>query len=285
VEDFNVLVEFPFAFYGALFTVGLGSDRKLWLPFPLLCGAIGVDVDGQVQRVRRDEVFAGHFQLATFAHYPYGEEDFRARQVLALRLDMLPYWLGGIDTARIADDATRANLVRFKKEFAAAAWSFFRSEILGETELAELVDAGAPPGEQQYNALMDRAAAIRRQLLEEPAARHQQQDEKIASLDQRLSLLEARLLATNTLNTKQMKQAQDMIAILARALEKKGRTGTYAEVHQQVKNEFQVPSYTLIPEADYPRLRRFLAGWYRTLVKPGAQIPSIFSEPDQRSLF
>ena len=135
--DFKIVAEFPFEFYGEEFTVGLSSTRKLFLPFPLVCEALKVDLDGQVQRIQRDEVFdETNFHKVTFVHYPYGKKgEFRPREVYAMRLDMLPYFMGGVDTRRIEDETIRKSIVRFKKEISWVAWGYFGSEISGETEL------------------------------------------------------------------------------------------------------------------------------------------------------
>lgn len=293
-QEFKIVAEFPFAFYGQEFTVGLSNTRRLYLPFPLMCAALGVDPVGQIQRIQRDEVYDPTcFRKATFTHYPYGTEgDYRSREVQALRLDMLPYFLGGIDTNRIADEKIRGQILRFKKEFARAAWGYFRSEVLGETELAELDDAGQSIGEQQFNAALDHAAQLRHELEERQSGfetkqlgKQKQQDREIQDLTERVAFLEAKLLTTNTLNSAQLKATQDMVAIVAKAWEKKGESGAFWKVQKSIKDQFQVHSYIAVPENRFPELRAFLLRMYKQIIRPGTPVPSIFEDPDQRSLF
>ncbi|NKQ35709.1 MAG: hypothetical protein HF973_08855 [Chloroflexi bacterium] len=269
------LDEFPFEFYGETFSVVLASDRRLYLPLTHVCDALQIDANAQAQRIRRDEAISD--ALVQFPlQLPYGEEGaVQTRQVLCLWLNRLPYWLGTIDANRIKDQARRQQVIRFKREFAEVAWAAFRSEILPEDMLAEL-DATAPPSEQRYYATMDEAAAMRRDL--------GQQEERLQQVEERLTNLEARLVGTDFINSAQAKQYQDIVAILGAMLQKKGK-GNYATVHAEVKRQFQVPSYQLIPEKDFPRLVNFLTRWHERLTPPGTPLPEAFTRPEQRRLF
>ena len=269
------LDEFPFDFYGEIFSVVLASDRRLYLPLNRVCDALQIDANAQAQRIRRDEAISDALVQLPL-QVPYGEEGaVQTRQVLCLWLNRLPYWLGTIDANRIKDQARRQQIIRFKREFAEVAWAAFRSEILPEDMLAEL-DAAAPPAEQQYHAVMDEAAAMRRDL--------GQQKERLQEVEERLTSLEARLVGTDFINSAQAKQYQDIVAILGAMLQKKGK-GNYATVHAEVKRQFQVPSYQLIPEKDFPKLVNYLTRWYERLTPPGTPLPEVFTQPEQRRLF
>jgi hypothetical protein len=169
-EDFDMaetesIAEFPFEFYDQLFTIVLGNDRKLYAPIPLMCAALHVQPSGQIQRIQRDPVLVDAMRLVKFEHYPYGDQgELRSREVQALRLDRLPYFLGGIDVSRISNDETKEAVIRFKLEFADRAWAAFRSELLPPDMLAEL-DTSLSPDQQAYFGMMDRATEIRRDLL------------------------------------------------------------------------------------------------------------------------
>lgn len=269
------LDEFPFDFYGEIFSVVLASDRRLYLPLNRVCDALQIDANAQAQRIRRDEAISDALAQLPL-QVPYGEEGaVQTRQVLCLWLNRLPYWLGTIDANRIKDQARRQQIIRFKREFAEVAWAAFRSEILPEDMLAEL-DAAAPPAEQQYHAIMDEAAAMRRDL--------GQQKERLQEVEERLTSLEARLVGTDFINSAQAKQYQDIVAILGAMLQKKGK-GNYATVHAEVKKQFKVPSYHLIPEKDFPKLVNYLTRWYERLTPPGTPLPEAFTQPEQRRLF
>ena len=246
------LDEYPFTFYSETFSLVLASDRKLYLPLTRLCEALQIDANAQIQRIRRDEAISDAL-IQLPVQLTYGEEGaVQTRQVLCLWLNRLPYWLGTLDANRIKDDARRQQVIRFKREFAEVAWAAFRSEILPEDMLAEM-DASTPPAEQKYHALMDEAATMHRDL--------SQQGERLKQVEERLTNLEARLVGTDFINSAQARQYQEMVAILGDLLNKKG-SGNHATVHAEVKTQFKVPVYQVIPEKEFPRLVNFfwLAG-------------------------
>jgi hypothetical protein len=100
-----------------------------------------------------------------------------------------------------------------------------------------------------------------------------------------VAFLEAKLLATNTLNESQLKDVQDMIGLVAKAWEKKGESSTYWKVHESIKGQFDVHSYLAVPEERYPELQAYLLSMYKRFVRPGTPIPTVFLAPDQRKLF
>ena len=57
-KKLEVLDEYPFTFYGDTFSIALASDRRLYLPLPLICKPLGIDSTGQAQRIRRDPTLA-----------------------------------------------------------------------------------------------------------------------------------------------------------------------------------------------------------------------------------
>jgi hypothetical protein len=284
MAEIESIAEFPFEFYDQLFTIVLGNDRKLYAPIPLMCAALHVQPTGQIQRIQRDPVLVDAMRLVKFEHYPYGDQgELRSREVQALRLDRLPYFLGGIDISRISNDETKEAVIRFKLEFADRAWAAFRSELLPPDMLAEL-DTSLSPDQQVYYGMMDRATEIRRDLLAHEGLLKGHED-RIEKIEKDIDTLKARLISVVTLNKSQMRQAQKMISLVAKLLEKKGVSASFANVHGRVKDFFDVPSYTLIAESDFPKLRRFLAQQYNANTPTGTPLPTVFEEPDQRSLF
>jgi len=54
------------------------------------------------------------------------EEEVREREMICLRLDRLPFWMGTIQTGRIPDESKRTRIVQFQRDFADVAWAAFR---------------------------------------------------------------------------------------------------------------------------------------------------------------
>lgn len=268
----RVLDKFPFTFYGETFELALADDRKLYLPLRRLCEALGIDYSSQRKRVLRDETIAD--ALVTLPMPTPYQDGVRVQDVSCLWLNRLPYWLGTIDAARISDHL-KESVIRFKREFAEVAWAAFRTEILPADVLAEL-DAALPPAEQDYHRLMDDAAGLRRSLLEHAA--------QLSGIEERLAGLEARFTGTDFINSAQQQRYLEMVGLLGEALKKK-KAGNQAIVHNQVKREFRVPSYQLIPESEFDRVVAYLARWLERISPPGEPLPAIFTLPGQSRLF
>jgi hypothetical protein len=267
------LDHFPFEFYDDIFTAILANDRKLYVSLHDMCLSLGIQTNGQIRRIRENEAIADALIPLTISR-AYQDEGVQTREMLCLRLDRLPYWLGTLQPGRIGDVDKRARVVRFQREFADVAWAAFRGQILLEEMRAEL-DASLPPAQQEYLRLMDEAATLRQGM--------SQQGQRLDSLEQRIATVEARIVGTDYINTAQMKEYTDMVGILAHLMKQKGK-GNEATVHAEVKRQFQVPSYQLIPEASFDQVKRYLRDWYRRLAGPAAAIPALFEQPSQRRL-
>lgn len=269
------LDQFPFEFYGTHFSAYLASDRRLYVPLADLCDAMEIGTNAQAQRIRRNEAIADA-PITLPLQVPYGDEGaLQTRRLLCLWLNRLPYWLGTIEASRIPDADRRRQVVRFQREFADVAWAAFRSEILPEEMRAEM-DATLPPAQQRHLATMDEAATMRRELA--------QVGDRLGDVEERLGNLEARIRGTDFINQAQAQRYQVMVNVLASILKQRGK-GNQATVHAEVKRTFDVPSYQLIPQEEFPRVVDFLTGWYRRLTPPSTPLPDVFSQPDQRSLF
>lgn len=276
----KVIDQFPFEFYDEYFTVVLTNDRKLYVPMQALCQAMGLQTHGQVRRIREHDAMADAL-VSLNIMWSYGEEKVREREMICLRLDRLPFWMGTIQTNRIPDEIKRERIVQFQRDFADVAWAAFRREILPDDMLAEM-DASLPQAQQEYLRLMDEASDLRQQL----QTHHEslgQHDAQLGTLEERVSDLEARLQGTDFLNAQQMKEYTDMVAIVARVL-KRRQKGNEATVHAEVKRQFQVPSYQLIPEAEFDNVKRYLRNWFVRLAGPGVPVPTIFEQPSQKRL-
>ena len=267
----EIVDQYPFEFYDEIFELYLAEDLQPYVPVKALCDALGIDAGAQRRRIQRDEAIADALVILTPKD---GLEWGGARQVSCLWLKRLPYWLGTIDSARIKSEH-RQKIVQFKREFADVAWAAFRSAILPEDILAELDPAGSAP-EADYQRLMDEAAALRSQI--------EAQEEKLEGVLTRVTGLEARFLGTDFLNAAQAGQVRQMVAVLVSAIEpNKGKqSAVFARVHAELKRTFDVPSYLLMAEADFPKVAKYLGDWYRRVAHD--EPPQIF-RADQRTLF
>lgn len=266
----EIVNQFPFEFYGEVFELYVGTDLQPYAPVRAMCDALGIDPSAQLQRIKRDEVLAESLVIFTLKE----EGDWGgARQISCLLLRRLPYWLGTLDTNRIKSEH-REKVVMFKREFAEVAWAAFRSAIFPEDVLAEM-DATKPPLEQDYHRLMDETAKLREKLSE--------QEKEIDEVVTRVAGLEARFLGTDFINPAQASQIRRMISVLVGKIESnKGKQSrVYANVHGTLKKHFDVPSYLLIAEKDFPKVAEFLSNWYKRVAH---EEPPEFFQSNQQTL-
>lgn len=132
----KIISTFPFTFYGQLFEIYYCDDGEFYLPLSKVCEAIGVDSNGQRQRISRDEAIADSLQVIDIVNI--NEETGRAtgNKTACLAIKRLPYWLGTISTNQVKEEV-KPKIILFKREFADAAWAIFRTDLIPEDILAK----------------------------------------------------------------------------------------------------------------------------------------------------
>ena len=283
----EIVHSLPFEFYGEVFGAYLASNRNWYLPLQEVCNALGIDANGQRQRILRDEAISDRLVNIPM-ETPYRDTT-RIRDVACLNLRALPYWLGTIDAARIREEH-RTKVILFKREFAEAAWFVFRSDIVPPEVLAEM-DSYATPQEQEYAAIMDEARQLRKRidLLSGKVDKElERMDAGIQDLDGRLGTLEAAIVDRAIVNSAQAKLLSDMIGMVALSMHernrKKAKSLCFAEVHNDFKTTFDVHIYSVLPVDQMENAIDYLANrWIR--LNPGEPMPEIFRGGHQPSLF
>jgi hypothetical protein len=283
----EIIEGYPFVFYGEVFNAYLATDRQWYLPVARLCEAVEIDANGQLQRIRRDEALADAL-VELGLEMPYGETT-RKRAVYCLNLRRLPYWLGTIDASRVKEDV-RAKVVRFKRDFAEAAWQVFRSDFMPEDVLAEM-DAFETPAQQELSRIFDEAAALRRRLAgldERISSEVESLSGQLDDVAGRLGSLEVRFAGREFINPDQQHKLQKMVNTLAMARYEaspaKSKSKYFAESYADFKAEFKVPIYAMLSEDQFPAAVDFLRSRWQFYL-PGQPLPSIFEQADQGKLF
>ena len=282
----DIVHSVPFVFYGEVFKAYLTTNRQWFIPILEVCNALGVDTEGQRQRILRDEAIADrlvNLPLET----PYRDTT-RIQEVACLNLRALPYWLGTIDVKRVKEEH-RKKVILFKREFAEAAWAVFRSDMIPPELLSEM-DTHLPPEEREYLEAMDQMRQVRKKIdilsgrLDDELATV---GAELQDITGRLGTLEAALVGKKIVNAAQARLIQEMIAVVAEskhAKTKKPKSQCFAEVHEEFKSAFQVHIYSILPEEQLEAATTFLgARW--AFYNPGQPLPEIFRGSHQPSLF
>jgi hypothetical protein len=268
----KIIEQYPFQFADSVFEIYWTDQRILLLPVRQLCEALGLGVASQLNRIKRDVVLARH--LYNVRARVIGKDGVpQEQEVACLAYKRLDYWMGTIDHGRVRPEL-KDKVILFKEEMADAIHAYFRPRRLPEDMRAEL-DAALPPVEQEYMRLMEQASSLGQQVGEHGVRLH--------GLEERMKNLEARLVGTDFISMQQAKQFIDAVGVLASMLKDKHKKGAspYAIVQSEVKKKFQVPSYQLIPESEFPAVMDFLAGWWRREA-PERPLPQIFTARQNR---
>lgn len=87
--------------------------------------AIGLDWNGQYQRVKRDPILA---EGMCVMHTPFGRG---GQDAVCLRLDLVNGWLFTIDSSRIRDDAVRERVLTYQRDCYRVLAEHFLSDAPG----------------------------------------------------------------------------------------------------------------------------------------------------------
>lgn len=178
-------------FYGDQIPAAQGTDAEIYVPINPLASFLGLNRQGQQQRIQRDPVLSQRTRTLRM------DTGGGPQKLTCLPLDLLPGWLFGIDTSRVKPELVD-KLNRYRAECFKVLWNAFKSDIMPTL---------APPTNltpaEQILAQAEAIAALARQQVEierqqiamatfmrpfVQATRHE-----LADHDQRITALELRL--------------------------------------------------------------------------------------------
>ena len=260
-------------FYGDQLSAAQLADGTVWVPVRPICDALGLNVSGQLQRLRRDPVLAEAAGVCVM-HTPSG-----VQEMLCLPLDLLPGWLFGIAGARVKPEL-QDKILRYRRECFRVLWNAFKQDILPapppppvdlspvEQALA-LAEAVANLARQQlgYEGRLDQigaqlgTVADRQQVMADYLRGYIQQNE------QRVTALELHLSAGAVISEAQAAELALHVKTVAAALEQQGATNGYQRVYSDLYRRFRIASYKNLPTARYQEALDWLRGWYDELLQ------------------
>lgn len=90
---------------------GFAREDGTYVALKPIVDAIGVDWNGQYQRVKRDPILS---EGMCVMHVPFGRAG--GQETVCLRLDLVNGWLFTIDAGRIRDDAVRERVLDYQRD-------------------------------------------------------------------------------------------------------------------------------------------------------------------------
>lgn len=268
-DQLMIVHEFQFDFYEKTYRAYLGNDRNLYVRIADICDAVGLALSGQLRRIR--ETYAISHKLTYIEIDTQYQNTIRRQAVAHLNIEGLTYWLATIDEKRVKP-AVRERVRTFQRDFVDTVWMLYRSDMVSDVILAEL-DAYKSPVQRELSEALDQVRGAMN---------------RIASVEDRLTRIEGMVSDTAIINTQQQWQLQEMIYAVAEALfeSKKGKlpkTQCFAMSHNDFKDTFRVPVYSMLPAEKMEEAVNYLAQRYQHL-KPGGKLPEVFSDGIQQSL-
>lgn len=115
-------------------TILVGQDPARLVPIKPICEAIGVDIEGQRQRIERDEIL-NSVACMTKATGSDGKQ----YEMTALPIKFIFGWLFTIDTSRVNEDA-RAAVISYKLECYNALYDYFAGAQTFLKQKQEVID-------------------------------------------------------------------------------------------------------------------------------------------------
>jgi hypothetical protein len=172
-------------FLGKALTV-ITTDTQQLVAMRPICEGIGLDWQGQYERIKRDEVLQ-----STVRVIPTVAADGKQRDLVCLPLDMLNGWLFGVEVKRCRQ-AIRPALIRYKRECYAALAAYWQKSPAPNAQADALVELRHRRilftldgyGRPQAQAVPDDAGLIRpadlHQWIEDPTMLERAELERVA---------------------------------------------------------------------------------------------------------
>lgn len=237
-------------FYGDDLTAIQGNDGNIYAGLRQMCQSLGLDTQGQRQRISRHPVLNDGLMVCKI-HTIMGERDTHI-----LRVDLVPLWLSGIRTSSVSQEV-RPKLERFQREAAKVLWEAFQQGRLTTDVDFDALLAQDSPEAQAYKMAQAVLQLARNQLL---------MRSQLAEHAQRLESIEAQLGDPGRYVTPdQASQISQAVKTVALALGKKSGRNEFGAVYGELYRKFGITGYKMLPARRFDEAMKFLTDWHEDL--------------------
>ncbi|MBX0330497.1 hypothetical protein K2Z83_22845 [Oscillochloris sp. ZM17-4] len=263
-------------FYGdEVIAIQQPDTGAIFVPIARLCDNLGIARNRQAQRIREHPVISQGFTSMLI------DTGGGAQESQCLRLDMIPYWLAGVNANRVAE-GVREKLIRYQTEVATVLWEAFRPEILaaGETPIAAPLRSGAELAYEIATAVqhlarqqMDLEARLNRagQWAKTVDLRLDTVDTHIGEVEDRLGTLELQVSPQQPISEEQAADLALSVKAVANALEQRGTRNGYQRVYGELYRQQGITSYKNLPRGTFAAVMDWLKAWHAELIQDDAR--------------
>lgn len=245
-------------FYGDELIALRGDDQQIYVSLSHLCSVLAIDRRSQVRRIRDHTVLVDGYILGS-VQTAGGQQSMGL-----LRVDLVPLWLTGLDTKRVAADV-REKLERYQREAAKVLWEAFQEgRLTAATSVDELLKSESPAAQAYKMAAAIMQMARQQLLLESQIDSHSAQ---LADYGQRLETIEEQLGSPNQqITPDQAMQISQAVKAIAHELSKQTRRNEYGGVYGELYRRYSIPSYKALPKNKFDDALNWLNEWLQSLI-------------------
>lgn len=231
------------------------TDGEVYVSMAHLSDALALDRQGQTQRIQRSSVLLSGYHQGEIVT-PGGPQ-----KTYMLRVDLVPFWLAGVNTQRIKDDQRREKIEQYQQNVAKVLWEAFQEgRLTADPTFDELLQTNSD-SVQAYKMLQALVKLARNQILLE--AELNTHTHQLADHEQRLEEIEIQLGDTGRAVTPdQASQISQAVKAVAIALGKQTKKNEFGAVYGEMYRKFGVTSYKLLPARRFKEAMNWLTNWY-----------------------
>lgn len=261
-DELTVIEQRAVDFYGDELAAVKAEDGRVYVAIRHMCSALGIDTQGQTQRIRRHEILSDGEGVCKL-HTPFG-----AQQTNMLRADLVPLWLSGIRVKSVKEEL-RPKLKQFQREAAAVLWEAFQDGRLTGEPFAELLETDSPEAQAYMMARAIMQMARNQLLLKSEVDTHGQ---RLDTHELRLETIEAALSNPDRLITEdQAMQLSQAVKAIALELGKRSGRNEFGGVWGELYRQYKIAAYRQLPAAKFDQAMNFLRQWYESLTDDSAE--------------
>lgn len=236
--------------------------QAVYVPVKPICDHLGVNWDGQRQRIRRDMVLNDVAMSAVITTVDIDSKSTRPRTstMLCLPLDFVNGFLFGISANRVKDEV-RAQLIRYQKEC---------YRVLADAFLTRSIETSVSSANVTLLQVREMGLAIARMAEEQiefegrltrAEGRLDRASVAFGDLTKRMGAIEQRLATGEAITDEQASQISQAVKTIALS----GPDKNFAKVYGELYRKFGITSYKLLPTKQFAEAMKFLTEWYVSL--------------------
>lgn len=224
------------------------DDDEVYVSVGHLSDGLGLDRQGQTQRIERNSVLLSGYRRGEIM------TEGGSQQAYLLRVDLVPFWLAGVNAQRIKDDDRRRKVELYQQNVAKVLWEAFQEgRLTTDSTFDELLQADSD-AVQAYKMLQALVKLARNQVIMEG---------RLEQHEERLELIETQLGdESRVISQAQAVQVSQAVRTIAMFWSKQTGRNEYGGIYGRLYERFEITSYKLLPARRFHEAMEWLTEWY-----------------------